>query len=234
MEFDVGKWLGKIIFESGNFQALYEYSSNEKYLMEYIGNREIMGSKGKERISNLSSSYKDSIVDSLSSSVREALETMCNNMNVIAVAFLEGMMKELAVSVFVKHPVRMYKYIGENEAGSVSLKLILNEETKEALILNLANMAASTLLKGKFSSNIKNLEEITKSTVPESLKKCLIKIVQHRNEFVHESKVKTLTNLDVKKNFDDVYEFLKWMGIAALSQNVPVDDPANLVISEHA
>lgn len=225
MEFDLGKWLGKILYEPGNFEVLYEYSTNEKYLKEHINNREIIGSSGAEKISNLPSSYRDSIIDSLSSSVSEALETMCNNMNVIAVAFVEGMMKELAVCVFVKHPARMYQYIGDNEAGTVSLKTILNEESKETLILNLANMGASSLLKGKFSSNIKNLEEITKSSVPENLKKRLIEIVQHRNEFVHESRAKTLTNIDVKKTFDDVYEFLKWMGTAALKQNVPVNDP---------
>ena len=234
MEFDVGKWLGKILYEPGNFKVLYEYSTNEKYLKEHINNREVIGSSGAEKISNLPSSYRDSIIDSLSSSVSEALETMCNNMNVIAVAFVEGMMKELAVCVFVKNPARMYQYIGDNEAGTVPLKLILNEESKETLILNLANMGASTLLKGKFSSNIKNLEEITKSSVPENLKKRLIEIVQHRNEFVHESKAKTLTDIDVKKIFDDVYDFLKWMGTVALKQNVPVNDPAYLVVSEHA
>lgn len=234
MEFDVGKWAGKILYESGKFEVLYEYSTNEKYLKEHINNREIIGSGRPEKISNLPSSYRDSIINALSSSVSEALVTMCNNMNVIAVAFVEGMMKELAVCVFVKHPARMYQYIGDNETGTVSLKLILNEDSKETLMLSLANMGASTLLKGKFSSNIKNLEEITKSSVPEDLKKRLIEIVQHRNEFVHESKAKTLTNIDVKKNFDDVYDFLKWMGTAALKQNVPVNDPAYLVVLEHA
>lgn len=229
MVFDIGKWLGKILFESHNFQVLYEYSTDEKHLYEYILCKETLGFEGTEKVSNLPNSRKDSIVNCLSSSVSEAIETMCNNMNVIAVAFMEGMMKDLAVSVFVQYPARMYQYVGDNDVGSVSLKLIIKEETKDTLLLNLANVAASNLLKGKFSSNIKNLEDITKSALPENLKISLVKIVSYRNEFVHESKMKTLTNIDVKESFDVLDDFLKWMGKAALEQGIPVNDPVNLV-----
>ncbi|EIN6343137.1 hypothetical protein LPQ31_004588 [Vibrio parahaemolyticus] len=234
MEFDVGKWLGKILHEPGNFKILYEYSTSEKHLKEHIASREVYGVSGNARVADLScSDKKDMIVEAFCSSVSSALETLCNNMNVLAVAFIEGMMKELAVSIFVKHPERMHKYIGDSAVGTVSLKVIIKEESRETLLVNLANTASITLLKGKFSSNIKNLEEITKCSVPSVLKKELIKIVEIRNEFVHEVKIKPFTDEDVERTFDAVYDLLKWMGTTAVEQDVPIHDPANFVLPEH-
>lgn len=234
MEFDIGKWLGKILYEPGNFEILYDFATSEKHLTDHIVNREIIGTSGTEKIADLSDVFREVFITSFSSSVSSALETLCNNMNVIAVAFIEGMTKEFVVSLFVKHPERMHKYLGSSSSGVVSLKTINKAKSKEDLILELSQIASSSLLKGKFTTNLRNLEEVAKCSIPDELKEKLIKIVEFRNEFVHEVKIKALNDKDVKATFDTVYEFLTWIGKSAIEQNVPVYDPANLVIQTHA
>ncbi|WP_036130027.1 hypothetical protein [Marinobacter nitratireducens] len=233
MEFDIGKWLGKIIVEPGNYQALFEFAESEKYLEAHTQGRSVLPSNGTERtVADLDEPIREQVVATISASVKRALDTYSSQMIVLAIALVEGMTQEYVQSIFRKHPSRMHRFLnGGGQSGQVSFKLITESEDKEQILASLARDSSNTLMQGKFDKSLERVESISKDQIPDDLKEELVRLSKVRNQIVHEAHTPSIDKQDVKSAFDRLHELLRWYGAAAVAQSVPIHDPTELVAS---
>lgn len=231
MEYDIGKWLARIIFEPGNYNSLCEYAESDPHLRDHTHNRKVISFDDVScTVSELNETLRSQIVESYSVSIRSAVETLSSQMMVLSVALLEGMLREFAEAIFIQNPERMGAFCSEGgDSVSLNLKLILNSEDKPAIVRNLAKQSANRLMQGKFDKNLKRLENISKSEVPEPLRTEIARLVVLRNEIVHEARLPSISRDDVNGAYDSLHRLLTWLGGTALEQGVSIDDPAGLL-----
>ena len=231
MEYDIGKWLARIIFEPGNYNSLCDFAESDAHLRDHTHNRQVISFDDVScTVSELNDTLRAHIVESYSVSIRSAVETLSSQMMVLSVALLEGMLREFAEAMFIKNPERMGSFCSdESSAVSLNLKLILDSEDKPDIIRNLAKQSANRLMQGKFDKNLKRLENISKSEVPEPLRSEIARLVILRNEIVHEAQLPIISRDDVNGAYDSLHRLLTWLGATATEQGVPIDDPAGLL-----
>lgn len=231
MEFDIGKWLGKIVLVPGNYRSLYEFAESEQHLEAHTHSRAVVpNSDGIRTVGDLDEFTRERVVATYTSSVKKALETFSGQMIVLAVAFVEGMTQEFVEALFKRHPERMHSFLSTGgKQGLVSFKTIIDSGSKEEIVGILAKDSSNILLQGKFEKNLDRVEEISKSSLPEELKRELIALAKDRNRIVHEAHTPSTEKDDVKSAFDRLDELLRWYGSVALDQGVPINDPAGLI-----
>lgn len=231
LEFDIGKWLGRIVIEPGNYQSLYEFAESKPHLDSHTYSRSVISGEGDiKTVADMDDVIKGHVVATFTSSVQDALDTFSSQMIVLAFAFFEGMTQEFVQAVFAVHPERMHSFLtAGGKQGLVCFKVITEHRSREDIVAALAKEASNTLLEGKLEKNLERLEVISKASIPAELKADLLRISKDRNRIVHEAHVPSLGMQDVMDTFGRLHDLLNWYGAVAEKQGVPVNDPAGLM-----
>lgn len=240
IRFDVGKWFGRVLFEPANYFELGNFVADKNRLRDYALSRKwVRGVQNGDSEVTLEETELEGInrqlyVDGLTDSVMTALDTLSSQMIVVAVSLIEAMIQEYCVCVFAKHPQRMYEYLeaGGNK-GMVQLGILTESSSRDEAILLLSQKCADRVLDGKFEACLKRVSKISKREIDPDLKKLLLKLALARNNIVHESSRPAIKSLDVQSAFDSMRDLLEWLGNSALINDVPIHDPACLVIDEY-
>ncbi|MGM8226624.1 hypothetical protein ACSV5M_08575 [Cellvibrio sp. ARAG 10.3] len=231
MEFDIGKWLGRILYEPGYYSDLCQYVKSDEHLNSHLESRTIFSFEdGEKKISDLNPEFKKHLVDGLASSVVSAVDTLSTQMIVVAVTLTEGIMSEFLESLFCKKPERMHDFLAHgNVRGVIPMSIILESDSKQEIIAKLAKICSAKAMEGKFEKSISRIESLSNSHLGHEIKNKLIELARKRNQIIHEAKMLGIEESDVKQAYDLMYSFLRWLGIAAVKNGVPVYDPGGLV-----
>ncbi|HLA07760.1 MAG TPA: hypothetical protein VJ022_09980, partial [Anaerolineales bacterium] len=119
-------------------------------------------------------------------------------MIVIAYTLFEGILDDFVTSLFGRYPERMYDYINTetNLRGKIDLRELLDAESKNKLIYELARKAASNFVRGSLVDIIKKLQKLTKNSLDEKLIQEMLPVQDLRNQIVHE--MSSVDDLPVK------------------------------------
>jgi uncharacterized protein YutE (UPF0331/DUF86 family) len=124
----------------------------------------------------------------------------------------------------------MHNYLDEGNGykGLVNLKLITKASSLIELLHDLSEQAASNALKGRFKTQLNNLTRIIpEQEIPQDLQKELIRIVEKRNQIVHEASQEHLINDEVRETFDTCFELLRSLANIAVKCGISLDIPRN-------
>jgi hypothetical protein len=153
--------------------------------------------------------------------------------------YLELMLKEFFKSFFCEHHSHMYDYIqaefsiGQSQKGFVSLKKIIETKSKQELISKLADEATSNVMAYKFSSILGILEKLTKEKIHEEIRDGLLKIVEKRNQIVHEHNQEKLEKSFIEKAISDYDKFIVFLIKVAKKNNIDVNLSDELMPSDN-
>lgn len=133
---------------------------------------------------------------------------------------------------FFKHPRRMHDYldVGGNK-GVVSLNILTENKTQSEIFSALARNCATKVMEGKFEKCLLKIEKLSNLEIDAKLKDELAHLAILRNKIVHEVKYPTIERDAVKSAFESMHQFLIWLGTAAKKNYVPLDDPAQIIVT---
>jgi hypothetical protein len=123
----------------------------------------------------------------------KSISLVSNQILVLSATYFELILKDFFYLVFVFHPDRMYSFLGEGNKGNtgkVSLKQILEADSKQSLLLHLASQAALNANSGGYKAIFNNLKNITKNgshSLYEGIEEDATKMLNIRNEIIHEN-----------------------------------------------
>jgi hypothetical protein len=104
MEFNVGKWLSRVIYEPAYYSDLCDYVESNEHLDAHILSRSILSLSEDQKlrkVADVPEDLRQIVIDSMSSSIASATETFSRQMIVVAVTLTEGMIGEYAQCVFL-------------------------------------------------------------------------------------------------------------------------------------
>jgi hypothetical protein len=225
-------------------EALEMLVTNTKTLNYHAANLPIMSFPEDTPISSVaeqvpsearidgSAILRDAYIDS----VKDAYNSYKRQMIVLIVAYLEGLITDFLWCIFVAHPSRMYDYLADgtekSSKGKIDLKDVIDSESKDVLIDRLATRAASNVMKGRFDATLNSLQKVTRLDLNDPLRNALCALNEQRNRIVHEASPEIVASQQVRKNLEYLEKMLVYLGQAALSNQVEVIDPTNLVMSD--
>lgn len=106
-------------------------------------------------------------------------------------------------------------------------KTILESDTRDKILLELAAEAASNALKGSIREQLRHIERITGNReLPKDLKDSLVSAVDLRNRIVHENFQLPYQGFWLPLPLADTTELLFWLCHIAAQANIPVELPS--------
>lgn len=196
---------------------------------------QVANSPGEVEVdSQLDSETLGEILHLLSTNADYVHTTYSHQMLVYAHTLAEIILKDYFVSLFVTHPKRMYNYliIGNDVAlkGKVDLKEILEANSKDLLIEQLAQVAANIATGGQIKKVLKNVAEVSNCNVDRQLVDSLSDLAEERNRIVHEGKQSFGEEVRVTEVFQTVADLTYFLASLARQNGVQVKDLGHDVV----
>lgn len=118
----------------------------------------------------------------------DSVQIFRRQMVVLLKTYLEKIIKDFSVNVFVGKPEKMAKYLLSDELqdGKVELEKILGE-SKSVILNELPQRATARVTKGELSKVLKRIEEISNAKIKRQTKTTLIKLNDVRTHIVHDA-----------------------------------------------
>jgi hypothetical protein len=168
--------------------------------------------------------------EEIKANLQHAEQFYNRQMVVVAATYIELILRDFLRVVFCKFPERMHNYLdeGNGSKGLISLKLITKASSLIELLHDLSEQAASNALKGRFKAQLNNLTRIIREQeLTQELQCKLIRIVEKRNQIVHDASKEQLINDEVRRTFDTCFELLRSLANIALKCEISLDIPQN-------
>jgi len=237
IEFDFGKWKGKLLFEPARYEFLHLYVSDEKALVAHAKDYKITkvlesGNTFQKKLSEESEAYKDILINEVKEGINEALEVLGRQMVVVAASYLEGMINEFFQSLFLSHPERMYDFLRwhpDSPKGWLPLKLILESDDKDELLVKVASQASDAASSGNIKEILKRMEKLGCQSLDKSLSGKVIGLLSTRNKIVHEQFEPSLTKEKVKAAFELADQFLMTCANILNDNGAAIHDPTGYI-----
>jgi hypothetical protein len=162
---------------------------------------------------------------SIARDVCVGLEVYNRQMIVVGASLFERFTKHLILELFLAYPNRISKFI-ENDKRKpvVNWNLVLEATSKEEIMRQLAQEAASKAVRGTVDKVIKRLKELGnyEGSFPKDLEKRLPALIERRHEIVHKKYPLECTTRDVMELFTAVSEYTAVLLAIAEHENLEV------------
>jgi uncharacterized protein YutE (UPF0331/DUF86 family) len=227
--FEASKWYTEILSLHGVYLEVNSFLASPDARNKHIETRPVfvINDDNEEAISL---AMRNHIVKNL----EEAEKFYNRQMVVIAVTYIELILKDFLTVIFRSFPDRMYDflYAWQDKKGSVSLKDITKVNSLIDLLNNLSEQAASNALKGRFETGLDNLTKITKKKIPHDLRSELIRIVNRRNSIVHQDIKEEVNRSEVRGILESCLSLMQFLTEVAGNNNILLDEDAKRLEEE--
>ena len=170
--------------------------------------------------------------DYLWGEVSFASESYWGQMVVLAAAYVELILKDFLRCYFISGPQRMDEYlprVADEKNARISLKQILQAESKEKLIEDLAMIAIGNARPSRFDVILKRLIEGAKIELDRPLIDNLLFLREQRNQFAHQATGKKISAEQVYNWFDDIRYLLYVLAGLSVRYEVPYYDDVDFL-----
>ena len=155
-------------------------------------------------------------------------------MFVVASSLLERAFRQFYVCLFLKYPDRMNEYIGgEKHKGKIDLISVIEAESKDTLIIQLAERSAASAAKGRILDIMKRLRELSncrEEDFPLALQNEITNIVEHRNVVVHEKIPIPCRLVEVENLFEEAGKMLDVLDSLASIGDIPSNRDGHCIL----
>ena len=182
MTFDAFRWGTRIIGEEMSVQTV----------MSLFEDRQVSLFEDRQQAMEDAESRRDwsayCLADRELGALMKGSATFRRQVVVIAVTYVELMTEDFLKCVFTHRPKSMYNYLNQlaDQKGKIDLREVLDAESKEVLLENLALRSARIASQGKFLVLARNIESLTRRKFQAGLVDEIESIVERRNRLVHE------------------------------------------------
>jgi|ERR1035437_797903 hypothetical protein len=228
-DFDYLKWHLHIVLTFGDYAVLYDYIEDKKahsvHIENYKKTFERNNIEGGHKFEGKIKQYHNGISLSM---MKKSLSTYSNQMVVIFSIYIENIIKEFFTNLFIIHPIKMYDYLPDNNSlnltGYVSFKKVIENDSKESLLLSLAEQSAIIISKGGIESVLKKFINLTNHNLPKDLLIEIIEMIDLRNKIVHEFYKENLSLEKIDFYSKLTLEFLEEVKKAAKKNKVVIHE----------
>lgn len=233
--FDLGKWLAKLLHLLTSFRDISRLLEDESAIDTHLKSLNVMTvsvSKPEPERRPFDFSKDVHFREATHASVRGMLVVFRRQMVVLSVSLSEEIYREFLLELFLQRPRAMHQYLRNEKLmspGFVSLKDVVDEPTREALLHRLAVRATDTALAGGTIKRVPRIERLTGRSFDPSLVQRLDAIENLRHNIVHRAREPAVTEKDCEEALELVHELLCSLGNLAKSVPLRYSDPAFLV-----
>jgi hypothetical protein len=147
-------------------------------------------------------------------------------MIVLLKTFLEKIIKDFSINVFIGRPEKMARYLlpDEFQDGKIELEKILGESTTTPLH-ELPQKAAARVTRGELSKIFNRLDEISKAKIKKRTRETLINLNKIRTHIVHDASSNEISTELLHESFEAVRDLIaSFREVCALNNILDVDD----------
>lgn len=236
MIFDVGFWLGKLLYTLGQYEALCDITKDNRAMSFYLENKLKDNITYNRSIGNNITNTK--LTELFDESIQASIDNARNHYSCMMIVHLatiiEIMMNDFFISIFIQKPALMHRYINidsKDRQGLINFNFITQQKNLDSLYFELAKISAKNIANGSFNKVIQRASSLikTKKDPSKNLISKIEEIFILRNEVVHEAKEPDVDISAIKSNFNIVHELLEFLALTCKENNIPYDDPAFLV-----
>jgi hypothetical protein len=229
--FNAGKWLFEVIRTIGVYRTVNDFILDKNAQTAYLESRKVVTyfEKDEEFFEEICEDketiklFHDDVIESIS----DTSKFYNRQVIVLASTYVELILKDFLLIFFKQFPERMYEFIYEQDKqeskGSISLKEVLKVKNIDDLMEQLSNQATANLLKGKLSSQLKNLMKITKHNFDDDLTNELIQLNEFRNSIVHENLKSEIDSIEVEKAIDTCDKLVRVLATISQHNKIVLD-----------
>ncbi|MFZ5904705.1 MAG: hypothetical protein ACOYZ8_14255 [Chloroflexota bacterium] len=128
---------------------------------------------------------------------------------VLLKTYLEKIIKDFSINVFIGKPEKMAKYVLSDELqdGRMELEKILGE-SKNVMLSELPQKAAARITKGELSKVLNRIAEVSGAKIKERTKTTLIKLNEVRTHIVHDVSSEEISTEFLYESFEAVRDLI--------------------------
>lgn len=222
-QFDLGAWSVEIRQALAPVDILQALLTDE-HIVEFLRPR----LKGVSYLSR----YTEASDEYLFGEVGIANQVYLRQMIVLATTYVELILKDFFYCLFVAQPLRMNLYLSPEGNGKamVTLNEILGTDSKQELMLNLAERAASIAVGPKFDKVVQKIVKECRLQLERPFVEDLRELNELRNQVVHEDKVKVEVSVQQVHNSIGLLLYLLYvLGQSANAYQIPFVDELGFI-----
>jgi hypothetical protein len=234
MYFDLGEWFGKSFFSTVRFKELYHYVKSQEGYEEYVRNDVYVldyDDKKNENIErHLNPDELKNKIESGYSEINDSIKLLLNMILVYQTSIIEGVIRDCFKLIFLHNPKKI-KYMNQKNGLTIntSIDIVLNSNTKEEILDQLAEDCAYQCNIGKTETILNRLNDLTGNKLTQLVLDRVKNIILERNTIIHELKDLSLSITDVDNAHEVVTDFLIDISKYFVSEKIQVFDPAHLL-----
>lgn len=157
----------------------------------------------------------------------DSVQIFRRQMVVLLKTYLEKIIKDFSINVFVGKPEKMAKYLLSEELqdGKVELEKVLGE-SKSVHLNELPQKATARVTKGELSKVLKRIEEISNAKIKGLTKATLIKLNDVRTHIVHDASSDEISIEFLHDSFEAIRNLIVSFREVCAENNISdVDEP---------
>lgn len=113
--------------------------------------------------------------------------------------------------------------------GYIKVTEVFSYDALSDLITDLAARGAKNAASGSPSLIFRRVRSLTKCDIPNELERKIVKLIEKRNEIVHDIKEYPIDAVDIEGAYETLQELLKKLGLITRDLNLPLFDPGSLL-----
>lgn len=178
--------------------------------------------QGKSYLSN----FREAPDEYFEGEIRIAHQVYLRQMIVLAVTYLEQMLKDYFRCELMAFPNRMNKYLSNDGRGKafISLNEVIDESSKESLLRRLAERAATHAVDPRFDRIIEKIVSDYHIDVRSEIQREIREFVELRNRIVHDATKEEVSIEKVYEAFELNHCILYILAIACDANQIPYYD----------
>lgn len=216
--FNPDNWRWQCLNDFVAFKTLCELVENDSAIASHLDSMNVISVDGEDVPADFVQQLRESKLSDVQQLVGHfgalTVVSLCTTFEVAA--------REFFGAWFYQKPAHLHDYVAYNSIkGGVSLPKILQHESKEELLISLAEDAAAVAVQGKYARSLARSSSLSKHELPPGLCGRITSLQTSRNKIVHE-KCKHSGNLkEVSSAHDVVSDAIMFLAKVAHDSGVP-------------
>lgn len=178
------------------------------------------------------SRFPESSNEYLLGEITAAQQVYMRQMLVLATTYVELILKDFFLCLYIAQPLRMNSPLSPEGKGKATVFLndVLTADSKDTLVMNLAERAASAAVGPKFDKVVEKIIRECKLKLDSSFIDDLRELNERRNQIIHEGKSEEVRLQQAHNAFGLLLYLVYVLGRAAKEYRIPYRDETGFLV----
>ena len=210
--FESFPWEMEILELEKLFDVIDDFLTNEQTKKNHLDKKDVM--------------YTDDTLGNPTQLLLAGVQIFRRQMVVLLKTYLEKIIKDFSINIFIGKPEKMAKYLlsDEFQDGKIELEKILGE-SKTTILNELPQKATARVTKGELRKILNRLEELSEAKIEKHTRKTLINLNEIRTHIVHEASSDEISPELLHESFEAVRDLIvSFREVCAINNISDVED----------